>query len=440
MITKEAQALYHPPVLGNWDVAVVGAGPAGFGAAVTAGRNGLKVILIDKESHPSAGCPSMFFGFDVDGNQVVGGLPDEVVRRLDAEGHASLITHGDHYMPEHARIGNRPLTGKVRFTVPALPVLYNRMLKEANVECLYYAHVTDAVVEDGAVQAIYVSCLEGMVQIEADSFVDASGDAYLFRAAGAPVRHYGNDCNMHKTLGFSVSNVMPIDRAFTEAYYRKLFDEGKTPADVLDNFGMSFGDLVGVAGIAINKATGDGVDSGDMTRMDIGLREKAFETLDFLRREMPGFQNCQLVSTAPKVGVRSGVGIVGLETIDRELIDRDGYTEEPIVLIRRSYGAHSNNKNFHTDFFTKLPGTSAVPMKSLISPALRNVVAAGRCLSSDGYTMGTFRMMSTCMAIGAAAAHMIRLRIKNHSDIADVSYDELRPLLDQDGFILPEKA
>lgn len=438
MITTEAQKFYNPPVMGHWDVAIVGAGPAGFGAAVTAGRNGMKVILIDKESHPSANCPPMFFGFDVDGKQVVGGLPDEVVRRLDAEGHASLITHGDHYVPEHVRIGDRPLTGKVRFDATALSVIYNRMLKEAHVDCLYYAHVTDAVVEDGIVRSIYVSCLEGMVQIEADSFVDASGDAYLFRAAGAPVRHYGNDCNMHKTLGFSVSNVMPFDRSFAEEYYKRLFDEGRTPDDVLDNFGMSYGFLPGVAGIAINKATGDGVDSGDMTRMDIKLREKVFETLDFLRREMPGFQNCQLVNAAAKVGVRSGVGIVGLETIDRDLIAKDGYTDEPLVLIRRSYGAHSNKREFNNDFFVNLPGTSAVPMKTLISPALRNVVAAGRCLSSDGYTMGTFRMMSTCMATGAAAGLMTKLRAEQGlNSYADLSYADLRPLLERDGFILP---
>ena len=437
MITMAAKALYNPPVMGHWDLAVIGAGPAGFGAAVAAGRSGMKVILIEKAGRPGADRPAMFFGFDADGKQIVGGIPDEVVRRLDAEGYASLIPHGDYYIPDHARIGNRPLNGKVRFNYAALAVIYNRMLREANVDCLYYSHVTDAVVEDGIVRSIYVSCLEGMVQIEADSFVDASGDAYLFRAAGAPVRHYGNDRNMHKTMTFTVSNVMPIDREFVEAYYHKLFEEGKTPSDVLESFGMSFGDLAGVAYIGTNKATGDAVDSRDMTRMDIELREKALEMVDFLRREMPGFQYCQLVGTKERVGVRSGAGIVGLETIDRELIDKEGYTDEPIVLIRRSYGFHSNDKRMAASFFTKLPGTSAVPMKALISPALRNVVAAGRCLSSDGYTMGTFRMMSTCMATGVSAAHMTKLRIQNDTDYDGVPYSELRPILDRDGFILP---
>jgi len=77
------------PLYGEYDVAVLGGGPAGVCAAISAARAGKKTLLV--ESSPSLGgmATSGLVGpfmtnFDRDGNErTVGGLFDEIVDRLE---------------------------------------------------------------------------------------------------------------------------------------------------------------------------------------------------------------------------------------------------------------------------------------------------------------------------------------------------------------------
>ena len=68
------------------DVLVIGGGTAGFGAAVTAGRQGLNVILIEtstKVGGVMAFCPGMPWGAAYPSDKIVGGLMGELTERLE---------------------------------------------------------------------------------------------------------------------------------------------------------------------------------------------------------------------------------------------------------------------------------------------------------------------------------------------------------------------
>lgn len=424
----------------RYDLAVIGAGPAGIGAALAAARQGLRTVLI--EDYGFAGgvatksCVPLYFGFGVSGRQSTAGISEEFIRRMDEMGAASLIIDNGCAMPEFQPINGRPLTAKVQLQPETMKLVFERMLREAGVDCLFYAQMIDAVVEDGTIRAVLLSCLEGPMLLYANMFVDATGDGLLFRAAGAPVRKYAPEDGMHKSMFFMVGGVTPFDRAYNCALYKKAYEEGRLPEHVWNHFGYSVQLNPGVVQIAVVYAEGDSLQSSDMTRMSMEMRENVFAILRWLQEEMPGFSRCWLQETAGYVGVRIAQGITGMETLTEDMVQQGIATDEPVALTSRSYGAHANSagKKFNAAWSSSEEGFSAVPMKAMISPALTNALAAGRCISSEPRVVGVFRMMNTCMTLGEAAGLVSVLSVGK--DVRNVSYADLRLMLNRAGFIL----
>ena len=252
MLTSELAKMCGWKENGCYDLIVVGAGPAGIGAAVAAGRKGLKVALL--ESYGYAGgagtqsCTPLYYGFGVSGKQSTAGLSDEFIRRMDEEGAASLILYDRCAMPEFRPIGDRPLTAKVQLHSETMKLVYRRMLEEAGVETIFYAKVVDAVVEEEPprkkhgdnvseenvfsgekIKALVVSCLEGTCLMYADYFIDATGDGHLFQMAGAPVRKYAQEDGLHKSMFFFVGGVTPFDHEYNCRLYKEAYEAGRLP-------------------------------------------------------------------------------------------------------------------------------------------------------------------------------------------------------------------
>ncbi len=429
----------------KYDLVVVGAGPAGVGAAIAAARRGLHVALI--ESYGFAGgvatksCVPLYFGFGVNDKQTTAGLSDELIRRMDELGAASLILDHGCAIPEYLPIAGRPLTMKVQLQPETLKLVMRRMLEEAGVELLFYTRACEAVVDESGrrITALLVSMFEGALLVEADRFIDCTGDALICALANPDsVRKYSDDFNMHKSMFFFVGGVTPFQHEFNCALYKKLYAEGKVPGEVWAHFGYSLQLNPGVCQIAVCFTTGDGVSSVDMTRMDGKMRENVFEIVSFLQKEMPGFRNCYLLDTALQVGVRGGQGIAGLRDISVGTIyEHDN--SDCVALTNKSCGAHSNKKGeFSSTWARSEKGAGSVPMGALIPAAFDNVLCAGRGVSTEPQLISAFRMMNTCMTMGEAAGLMTYLAASKGIPFGDLRYDELRPLLIENRFILPE--
>lgn len=440
MFTKQAAEICGIKPGGRYDTIVVGAGPAGIGAAIASARRGLRTLLIESGGYAGGVatrcCVPLYFGFDSGGVQLTAGLSEEFVRRMDEIGAASFMVNNDCAMPEFSRIGGRPITGKVQMKPEHMKLMLRRMLEESGVECLFYARFVDAVNDNGRVASIIVSCLEGARLYEADTFIDCTGDALLCHAADPKsVVKYGDEFSMHKSMFFFVGGVTPFDGRYNRQLYKELYEKGRVPGNVWPSFGHSVQLTPGVVQIAVCFATGDAVSSADMSRMDRELRENVFEIVEFLRREMPGFKDCYLLDTGESVGVRAGQGIVGKESVDYDSL----YTgcDDTVALTILSYGAHSNKKHeWLSAWADSRPGVGRVPMGALIPSALKNVLAAGRCISTDPKYIGVFRMMNTCMTLGEAAGLMAYAAKKHGISVCDVNYDMLLPLLRENSFIL----
>lgn len=446
--SKSEDGMIPYSLIGNWklyghyDVAVIGAGPSGFGAAVAAARRGLRTVLI--ENYGFAGgvapksCVSLFFNLAIGGKQITGGLPDEVVRRLDAMGEASFTYRDECAIPEYAPVGDRPLTSKIAFRPETIKLLYRRMLEEAGVECLFYTRVCDVFTDGGDIRALLVSLLEGTKLITADTYIDCTGDALVCALADTEsVRKYDDEYTMHKSMFFFVDGVTPFNHEYNCDLYSRLFREGKVPGSVWSHFGYALQLDPGICQIAVCYETGDGVNSADMTRMDFSLRENVYKIMDFLHGYMPGFENCRLIQTSAHVGVRGGQGIVGIDSVTDETVF-GGNRHDIIAQLNCSIGAHQNRKTaqFNSAWSRHENGTGSLPMGALIPGKIGNALCAGRAVSSEPHLIGTFRMMPTCMSGGEAAGLIAYLAADTGKRIREITYGELRPLLDENGFIL----
>ena len=167
------------PLMGSYDVVVAGGGPAGCMAALAAARLGMRVLVVEQYGFLGGALTAQgvhpMMTFHAGAEQVIRGIPDELVQRLvqsgaspghiaDAIGYASSITP---------------------FDAEGLKVALEQMLAEAGVEVLFHAMLADADVDRGRIQELLVCTKSGLRRVQARIFVDGTGDGDLLYHTGA---------------------------------------------------------------------------------------------------------------------------------------------------------------------------------------------------------------------------------------------------------------
>ena len=176
------------------DVVVVGAGPAGFAAALKAGRMGARVVVVEKLDMPGGVHISGLQGHAGPG---IGGIHSELMERFAAHGYiytATPETHDgwagnplSHY--ERKKKPGESFT-RLSFNAEGSGSVMSQMLHEAGVVALYDTRFVDCVVEpgagDGSIRAVVVENNSGRFAISGRVFIDGSGTALLAARAGVP--------------------------------------------------------------------------------------------------------------------------------------------------------------------------------------------------------------------------------------------------------------
>lgn len=442
------------------DVLVAGGGPAGCAAAVAAARQGLKVLLVERQTvlggTATAGHVAHWLGGRTPGGKwVVGGLFREFVEKAVACGAAILPRHpeGKVYQP-HAWLP------WFIHGVPLDPVriaaFLERTLRAEGVAFLYETDVVGVESdrgEDASITDVVFHAKDGFSSVPVRAVVDATGDADVAALAGCPfeVGREGDHLTTPASLTFHLDHVdsaalaaaIETDR---EPKFRSLIAKLKAqgewpfPYDIFISVQLLEEDVVMINTSRLTEV--DGLNATSRTAAYERGRAEALALLDVFRRHFPGFAAAQLKSVAPMLGVRETRRIVSERTLTvedvrtgRDFPDTIGFSmygwdlpdpKRPSVqpLVDETDGKFVNK-------VAKALATP-IPFGVMVPRGCANLLCPGRAVGVERDVLGPLRVMAPCMAMGEAAGTAMTWLARGQA----VDIEALREMLRANGCLV----
>ena len=437
------------PLLGAFDVVVVGSGSAGSPAAIAAARTGARTLLLEKLPFLGGNSTAVldtFYGFWTPGEQprkIVSGIGDDVVTELRRLG------------PVVERPNTYGAGTGVTYLVEHLKVAWERLVLDAGVRVLLHSFVQDVEVRDGRVAALLVATKAGLRRVEGRTFVDASGDADLCAFAGFEFEQAG-DLAPAQTLtttfrmgGVDLARRRTIDKSGLHALMREAAESGNYALPRREG-SDHITPTAGVTATVMTRVThvrqdGDTVvnatDPEVLTAAEIEGRRQALEYARFLTDRVPGYEQASLIGLSTQIGLRETRRVYGDVRLDRADVLSARQFDDQVGLCGAPIEDHHGGAGEGTTW-EYLPEGAAVgiPLRSLVVRDSTNTLVAGRCFSATHTAHASVRSMAQCMAMGQAAGTAAALAARGNGEVRTVRPAALRDRLREDGATLEVSA
>ena len=406
----------------KYDLAVIGGGYAGVAAALAAARTGAEVLLVDKSNclgGAAVNClvnPYMLYWTEMNGSRVdlSAGIFLELHRRMEARGAMWQET----------------------FLEEELKFVLNEMVAEAGVDLLFHAYIFKAEKVDGRITSVTVATKSGEMVIEADYFIDATGDANISVMAGCPYRLGRESDNLCQpmTLCFRLAGVKGYDadlKARINSLYSEYQASGKikNPRENVLIFKTLVGDILHFNTTRVVKL--DPTNAEDVTKAEIIAREQVFEMYNFLRENFDEFKDSTLISTGIQIGVRESRMIDGEYTLTKEDLLSCARFDDSIAVCNYDIDIHSPDGSGTSHYYFPHGEYYTIPYRCLIPKNVENLLVAGRCVSADHDAQASLRIMPTCATLGEAAG--IAASLAMNGNVRSVDTSVLRKILKEKG-------
>lgn len=406
------------------DVLVVGGGTAGFGAAITAARQGARVSLVEgtaKVGGVMAFCPGMPWGGGYPVGRNIGGLFEELTGRMvNLTPPAALV---------------RPSTlenfgAEVIYDHDSATFTMFEMLEEAGVTVHLNTLAGAPTTADNRITSVIAYDRRGILTFRPGIVLDCSGDGEISAQAGVPYT-VGNGAGnmMGVTLSFTMIGA-DWDRVFAEEdpYFERYaavgIAEGRLHRDLAQLYlmkafhpGAVFCNTVHIRGV-------DGTDPAAVARATQEGRRRCRQVARFLVESVPGFEHARMTDLGPTVGVRETRRLQAIHRITGEEIARatkfvDGIVacDNPVDDVMRGDGAMTHDAAVGKGAYY------TIPLRSLLPQALENLAFAGRLICADPVAFASVRGMPQCMAMGQAVGTMASMALANGCSVQAVDRD-----------------
>lgn len=412
----------------KYDVAVIGGGFAGVAAAVAAAREGASVIIVDKSNclgGAAVNClvnPFMPYWTKIDGKRVdlSAGLFTEIHRRLEDRG---ALFHET-------------------FLEEELKYVLNEMVSQAGIDLLYHAYLSRVCISEGHIDAAVFATKSGEKTIEADIFIDATGDAQLAFLAGCPTilgRESDNLCQP-MTLCFRVGNVDTEkffnDRANLNEEYKKSLEAGEfiNPRENILVFRTPVKNVLHFNTTRVVKL--DPTCPEDVTKAEVIARRQVYEVYDFIKKHASGMEDSFLMMTAAEIGVRESRMIVGEYVLTEQDCRNFTKFDDGIAACNYDIDIHNPEGSGTSHYYFPEGEYYTIPYRCLIPEGAENMLVAGRCISSDHGAQASYRIMPTVCCIGQAAGSAAGIAVRDNVSVRSVDVKKLqRKLRENKAFI-----
>ncbi len=405
------------------DVLILGSGPAGFAAAYTAARNGVDVILVDQcgdvggistsglMSHWTGSCGSPLF--------------NEILRRSAHKNEGEI---------------KNKITNLI--DPEKLKTLYLEMLDEVGCRLMLYTFAEDAICDGDKVLGATVINKSGKTDIYAKVTIDATGDGDIAAAAGAEfVLGRESDNKMQPaTLMFKVGGV-DNDRAVFLGSFESTYEtpDGELQTLAKQHIPYPAGHILtyettlpGVVTCNMTNAVDiDGTCAQDLTKATLVCRRQMDDIVKYLRKFVPGYENCFVISSASLIGIRETRHFKGKYTLTAEdilearifddYVVKDAYFNFDVHNITGS-GLDETGVQKH---FSQDKGYT-IPYRCLIPEVKENLLLCGRNISGTHMAHSNFRVMPICVGIGEAAGTAASISVLKGCRLNDIPAEKIR--------------
>lgn len=425
------------PVTDRYDVVVVGGGPSGFIAAISAARCGKRTALVERFGFlggtATGGYVVPISGFYFKGTRVVGGIAWEFVKRLEALG-AALVE-----LPK----------GHVSVNVEYYKLIAEEMALESGVTLYTNAFLSDVIQENGHVTHAVIESKSGTEALAGNVFIDATGDGDLAYRAGVPMLPKGDQLQP-VSLCFVLTGVDTETPLLRDCIHHDGKDgRGSCNKEIrafllscaekdpdLTFGGPWFNVLLKGNSLAVNitRCDVDATDRAAYTAAENRLRRDMFRIVELLRAEYPEFKDCEIVASGINAGVRETRHIKGLHTMTLDDVLNGTVFECPVAHCAHPMDIHASKGAGQQ--LTALKGDCYVPYASTVSETHDNLIAAGRLVSATREPYASLRVQATLMSIGESVGVAAALALETGLPVYALPEKELAKRIRERGCVL----
>lgn len=418
----------------KYDIIVAGAGPAGICAAVAAARQGARVALIERYGVVGGNLTAGYVG-PILGSVGPGTMRDEVCGLLGVKDNDWIGEQGNAHDFEEAK-----------FTLADL------VAKESNIDVFLQTAVFDVIKEDNVVKGLVCASNEGPLRFEAPVTIDCTGDGIVSFMAGAEVGKGREDGLMQPvTLEFTIDGVDEErglicigDVDNVELNGQRFLDwckdraaEGKIPEKLA---AVRLHPCVEKGRRQVNTTQ---VNRVDITRIkqifpaDYELRQQINLLRDFLRENLPGYENIKVIGSGTTTGVRESRRIMGDYVIDADELSA-GKRFPDVIVHDALFIVDIHNPDGAGQAEDKIQYCQPydLPYRCFLPKGLEGLMVAGRCISGTHRAHASYRVMSICMAMGEAVGIAAALSVQNGCTPRQLDVTLLQKTMTDKGIVL----